>query len=284
LSKCLRFSPRPAVAARLEGLLKRHGQLLPRHFWDLSLIGIWTGGTLGLYLPRLREYYGDAPIRDIGLLASEGRMSVPIDDSTPAGVAETVSNFLEFIPSEQIESQHPDVLRAHELEEGGDYFIVLTNWAGLWRYNIDDRVRCVGFVGQAPLIEFLSKGLHTSSITGEKITEYQVVQAMRQAAGGVASLETFELQGCFGNPPFYRLRVESAAGVDLAAVAAALDKALMAINVEYASKRSTGRLGSIEVEVLPAGSFAALEARRISERRGRAEQYKHKYLLTDLVQ
>ncbi len=284
LRKHFHFVPHPRVARRLDGLLKQHGRLLPRHYWDLSLIGNWTGGTLGLYLPRVREFYGDVPTRDIGLLASEGRMSVPISDSTPAGVAETISNFLEFIPSEQIESPRPAVLRVHELQEGQEYFIVLTNWAGLWRYSIDDRVRCVGFFEQTPLIEFLSKGLHTSSITGEKVTEHQVVQAMHLVAKELPSLETFELQGCFGNPPFYRLRVEAIEGVDFADLARRLDEALKTINVEYESKRSTGRLGRIEPEVLHRGAFLALEAQRISERRGRGEQYKHKYLLTDLVQ
>jgi hypothetical protein len=134
------------------------------------------------------------------------------------------------------------------------------------------------------VIEFLSKGLHTSSITGEKITEHQVVQAMQQTAEGLAGLETFELQGCFGNPPFYRLRVEATEGADIRQVARRLDDALQAINLEYRSKRSSGRLGEIAVVIQPAGTFAAQEAQRILRRGGRGEQYKHKYLLTDVVQ
>ena len=31
---------------------------------------------------------------------------------------------------------------------------------------IHDLVRCVGFEGKAPLIEFLNKGAHFSSLTG----------------------------------------------------------------------------------------------------------------------
>ena len=46
--------------------------------------------------------------------------------------------------------------------------------------NVDlgDRVRVTGRLGQAPLIEFLSRDAHTSSLAGEKLTEDQVVQAV----------------------------------------------------------------------------------------------------------
>ena len=95
----LQFAPDPRSERRLEKILRRHGELLPRHFWDLRFLTHWLGGTLGLYLPRLRAMCGDVPIRDIGLLASEGRLSIPLADNSPVGVAEITSNFFEFIPA-----------------------------------------------------------------------------------------------------------------------------------------------------------------------------------------
>ena len=62
------------------------------------------------------------------------------------------SNFYEFIPSEQVDRSSPDCLRSHELEVGCEYFIVLTNSAGMYRYCIGDQVRVVGFEGQAPML------------------------------------------------------------------------------------------------------------------------------------
>ena len=280
----LRFRPRPAAARRLEEVVRRHGELSPKHFWRLGLLMHWTGGTVGLYLPRVRRFYGDVPIRDIGLLASEGRLSVPLADGTPAGAAEITSNFLEFVPAEQVGSPRPDVLRAHEVEVGGEYFVVLTNWAGLWRYHIDDRVRVTARVGESPVIEFLSRGLHTCSITGEKVTEHQAVQAMRQAVCELGSgPETFVLQGHFADPPYYELFVEPVAGVDLQATALALDRGLRRLNVEYEGKRAGHRLGPIRVRLAERGYFAREGLRQINLRLGRAEQYKHKYLLTEVV-
>ena len=56
--------------------------------WNVSFLANWTGGTLKLYLPRLAELFDNVPVRDIGLVASEGRFSIPLSDDSPAGVAE----------------------------------------------------------------------------------------------------------------------------------------------------------------------------------------------------
>ena len=272
------------MARRIEAAAGRDGALYPRHFWNIRFLTNWTGGTLGLYVPRLRELFGDVPIRDIGLLASEGRFSIPLADGTPAGVAEIVSNFLEFIPAEQRGSDRPDVLRAHELEVGREYFLVVTNWAGLWRYDLDDRVRVTGRLGQSPVFEFLCRGTHTANITGEKITEDQVVEAMRRAAAEVgADVVRFVVQGRFADTPYYQLRLEAPDADTGNRLAAAMDRHLAEINIEYESKRSSERLAPVRHVALEPGSLERAEHENIHARRGRGEQYKHQYLLTDVL-
>ncbi len=279
-----RFKPNRALARRLEEGVRQDGQLLPRHFWNVTFLANWTGGTLKLYLPRLRELFDDAPIRDIGLIASEGRFSIPLDDNTPAGVAEITGNFLEFIPAENHSDTNPHTLRAHELEIGGEYFLVVTNYAGLWRYNLDDRVRVVDYFGQSPVFEFLCRGKSTANITGEKITEHQVVEAMKQASAATgATVERFVVQGRFAATPFYELRAEIDGRGDLGVLADAFDRALARLNLEYASKRISGRLDAVHPVSLPTGTLEQAEQETIRLRRGRSEQYKHQYLLTDVL-
>ena len=271
------FRPDRHSAKRLEEIIRRHGRLIPKHFWDISVMFMWTGGTVGLYLPGVRELYGDVPIRDMGLLASEGRLSVPMADNTSSGVAEITSNFFEFIPAEQIESSKPDILLAHQLEDGKEYFVLFSNWSGLWRYNIDDRVRVTSRIGDSPVFEFLSKGLHTCSITGEKITEHQVVSAMKTAsAQNGVNIAEFVFQGHFADTPYYELRIDSPEEVNLESLASDMDNALRRLNIEYDSKRHTQRLGAIRLARLPAGSFAG-------QRKTASEQHKHKYLITDII-
>jgi len=277
------LQPDPHLARRLERLVAEHDALLPRHYWRLSFLANWIGGTLGLYLRQLPRYFGDLPVRDIGLLASEGRMSVPLTDGTAAGVLDFQHNFFEFVPADQIESSQPDVLRSGELQIGEEYFVLLTTASGLYRYDIRDRVRVVDYLGQAPVIEFLHKGAHVSSMTGEKLTERQVVHAVQQLSQQLGlTIESFVLAPRWADPPFYRLHVETAhlpSNLSGDRICRQLDDALSQANIEYRSKRQTGRLGPLQLNLLPDGCLARLD-RQTSQRRGRAEQFKHQFLYT----
>ncbi len=278
-----RFRPRKKLADKLRSQLADDGRLLPRHFWDVTFLTNWTGGTLKLYMPRLRELFPGVPIRDIGLLASEGRFSIPMRDDTPAGVAEITNNFLEFIPAEQRGRPDPDVLRAHEVEVGGEYFLVASNWAGLWRYDIDDRVRVTDRLGMSPVFEFVCRGSQTANITGEKITENQVVEAMDRAASAVgARCRRFVVRGRFANPPHYELHIEAEDNT-AHKLAEAFEAALAELNMEYRSKRHSQRLGPVRPVVLTPGTLARAEQENIRARHGRSEQYKHKYLETKIA-
>jgi len=279
-----RRRPNPRLARRLRAGLDADGTLLPRHFWNLAFLTNWTGGTLGLYLPRLRRLFDNKPVRDIGLLASEGRFSIPLANDSAAGVAEITANVLEFIPAAEYGRDQPPTLRPHEVEIGQEYFLVFSNFTGLFRYNLDDRVKVVDRLGDSPVFCFLSRGTHTANMTGEKITEHQVVEAMHRVGRKFAAgIERFVLQGCFADTPYYELRVDAADVADADAVAAALDAELAALNIEYQSKRSSGRLGRIQGVLLPAGTLQRAEIDHIRRRGGRAEQYKHKYLLTEVL-
>lgn len=272
----------PVRAKFLEDVAAKTGRLLPKDVWRLGFIATWTGGTMGLYLRDFPEYFGDVPIRDIGLLASEGRMSIPVEDHTPSGILDVTANFFEFIPADEIESSQPTVLRSHEVQVGAEYFILLTTSAGFYRYNIGDQVRVTGFCGQAPMIEFLHKGLHVASLAGEKLTEQQVVLAFERACRDVdINATTFVLAAQWGECPFYRLHIEEGAARAQALqrrLGEAMDRQLRSANIEYASKQDTARLGPVEVNRVPDGFFARLEAKATADRRGRHEQYKHRYL------
>ncbi|HBL45047.1 MAG TPA: auxin-responsive protein, partial [Planctomycetaceae bacterium] len=76
-----------ARARELERIVARTGHLYPRDFWPgLSLLAVWMGGSAGAYLSQLAPYYGTPPVRDHGLSASEGRMTIPLESGTSTGV------------------------------------------------------------------------------------------------------------------------------------------------------------------------------------------------------
>lgn len=276
-----RLRPRLDIARRLEDIIRRTGRLLPRDYWRLGFVANWIGGSMNLHLHDFPEYFGDTPVRDIGLLASEGRMSIPVEDGTPAGILDVTSHYYEFIPSNEIDAARPSVRSPHQLEVGREYFIVLTTSSGLCRYKIGDQIRVVDFVGEAPVIEFLNKGSHVSSITGEKLTERQAVLAVESAAGAMGvRIDSFVLAPQWGDPPYYVLHVEAGDHtLHGDAIVDAVDRHLRRINIEYDSKRKTHRLGPIALNVLPAGRFQEVDAALARRhRRLTDEQYKHQFL------
>ncbi len=278
---------RPHRARELEQIVERTGTLYPKDYWPLSLICCWLGGTIGYQSRELSRYYGATPRRDLGLVSTEGRHTIPLHDTRPEGVLAIDGSYYEFIPVRERESAAPTVLECHELEPGGEYFILMTTSSGLYRYDIGDVVRCQGYVGQAPVLEFLHKAGQCADMEGEKISGHQVAQAVETAAR--------ELQlrvDCFtavavrrdGDLPHYALLVERPA-IESPAVARSfleiVDRELVRQNVMYAGKRNDRYIDAPRLVRLAEGAWAEyLHAER--QRGGPNEaQYKHPALVVD---
>jgi hypothetical protein len=282
-----RLKKHPERVRELEEIIRRTGALLPRDYWaPHCLLGNWTGGSMGAFLRHYPRYYGALPVRDVGLIASEGRMTIPLSDGTPAGVLDVTSHFFEFIPEEEMESPQPNVLSADELKEGRHYYLLPTTAFGLYRYDIHDVVRVAGFHNKTPLIEFLSKGAHFSSVTGEKLSEYHVTQSMVRALHELdLTLTSYSLAPCWEDElPYYGLFVERGDLADAEAglrLARRLDALLKECNIEYASKRDTLRLGAVRLEPLEPGAWREWDRERLKRTGGTMEQYKHPCLIAD---
>ena len=76
--------------------------------------------------------------------------------------------FYEFIPIDS--DDRNKTLLMHELEEGKLYEIVLTTFAGFYRYQLKDVIRVVGFEGETPLIEFAYRANYVTDICNTHVT------------------------------------------------------------------------------------------------------------------
>ena len=280
---------RPEVAGHLEEIVQRTGRLLPKDYWpSLDFLANWTGGTMGAYLKQYPEHFGNLPVRDIGLIASEGRFTIPIHNGTPGGVLDIRRHYFEFIPEDQAHLEQPETVEAVDLIEGRNYFILPTTASGLYRYQIHDLVRCTGFEGRAPVLEFLSKGAHISSLTGEKLSEFQVVSAVNAAVTGLGlPVSSYLLLPSWGDPPNYSLLIESrdlpnSNPASLERLSRSVDSELQLANQEYENKRTTLRLGPVVTRLITDGSWDEFKKRRLARSGGTAEQYKKPCLLPDL--
>lgn len=273
---------RQAKAARwLETIVEKTGRLYPRDFWPrMSVLSLWTGGTMGNYLERVSEFYGNVVFRDHGLSASEGRMTIPFGDDNRAGYLDYPTHYFEFVPFDEHGEAESTVLEGHELVPGEDYYILLTTSSGLYRYDIHDVVRCVDFDGTCPLLEFLNKGANFSNMAGEKLSEIQVIEAVGRARSEAGLLfEHFTLVPEFGDPGHYNLLLEGRLGDERGDfLAARIDHYLSRVNCEYRDRIDSRRLGPVEIREVPEGTWETLRRERISRHGSSFEQYKHPFL------
>ncbi len=279
--------PNRVRARQLEAIVEQTGNLYPRDYWpNLDLLAIWTAGSCGAYVRSLGPYFGDVTIRDHGLSASEGRMTIPLHDGRPEGILDVTTHYFEFIPEAEYGNEDATVLEAHELTEGHNYFILLTTSSGLCRYDICDVVQCRGFHETTPLLTFLHKGAHISNITGEKVSESQVVDAVNDSVEQMQiSLGNYSVIPVWDDPPQYQLMVEagdlpeSALGDGLANH---VEERLQELNCEYREKRLSGRLAPMKFVSLPKDTWRAFSRERQSKLGGSIEQYKHPCLIPDM--
>ena len=75
-----------------------------------------------------------------------------------------------------------------------------------------------------------------------------------------------------GNPHYVAV-VESDADIDGCEYATLLDEELMKVNIEYASKRRSGRLGNLEVGIVPPDTLR----RHAESERASTNQNQHKF-------
>ena len=261
----------PARAAELRALARSSEPPLAAHrVWPkLELMVSWRSPVQTAYLDLLQPHLGPVAQRDYLLMASEGIIAIPFEDSVSGGLLATPIHFYEFIPEQQAERADPDVLLAHELEVGQSYVVLLSTTAGLYRYNIADVVRVRAMRGRTPIIEFLYRTGATSSITGEKLTEEQVVGAVGAVAARMrVGLEGFTLAPAREGFPRYVLLAELAARPErgvLAELPRLIDAELQGRNIEYAAKRKSQRLDAPELWIVARGAYEGLRRRRVAQ-------------------
>lgn len=155
-------------AFRIQG---RTELLWPR----LRLVSAWADGASAPFAKDLRDLLPQACFEPKGLISTEGVVSIPRAGGAPVLAGD--SAFFEFLDGDD------KAWFAHELVEGQAYEVVLTTASGLYRYRTADSIRCVGFAGDTPRIQFLGRLGLVSDLVGEKLDESFVAQCLGDLQG-----------------------------------------------------------------------------------------------------
>ena len=258
------FSATPKRATQLQEILNTEGKLTPLLAWqDLAVVATARGGTSDFYFEKFPAYFGDTPIFGGIYASSEATFGACYDLNTDGAVLAIESGFFEFIPQEQWDMEQPNTLLATQVEVGKYYRILVTNYNGLYRYDIGDVVEVLGFYEQAPIIVFRHRVGGLLSATSEKTNEFQVIQAMREVQQEFnLSLENFCITLSEDDfPPNYLVNIELIPGYLIPnpkSFLAKFDRALQQANVSYEEKRQHQVLSPPRLRILASGSFGKI--------------------------
>ena len=275
------LTPDRGRARELEGLLAAKGVLDYAAIWpNLKGIMTWTGGSCSVPLRRLA---GSIPagtsIIELGYIASEFQGTVNINAAENVCVPTLLDNFFEFVERGTREAGSADFLLLDELEEGGEYYVFVTTQDGLYRYDMNDIVRVTRMLNATPCLEFVQKGKGVTSITGEKLYEKQVLDAVMAATARLGVSLKFFVMLADQEAAAYALYLEASRrdSYQASELASAVDRGLREANIEYDGKRASGRLAPVELKRLRPGTGGQFRADRVAAGQ-RDSQFKYLHL------
>ena len=275
------LTPQPRRAADLRHRFETTGKLSYADIWPgLTGLVTWTGGSCGVAIRNLRPALtAGCAIIELGYVASEVHGTVNVDPRRNLCLPPLDHTFFEFAPRADWEAETESALLGlADLEEGEDYYVIVTTADGLYRYDMNDIVRVNGRIHDTPTLEFLQKGKGVTSITGEKLHEVQVLNAVGDALGEVNVEAEFFIVLADAATARYTLCLEPRGdAASLPRLAPLVDEALRKSNIEYDGKRASGRLGDLQMRWLKPGAGDAFREHRVDGGQ-RDTQFKYLHL------
>ncbi|KAL0308043.1 UNVERIFIED_CONTAM: Indole-3-acetic acid-amido synthetase GH3.6 [Sesamum calycinum] len=181
--------------------LKRHaltGRLIFAMIQNNSSL-ITSVGTMSQYIPTLDYYSNGLPLVCTMYASSECYFGVNLNPlCKPSDVAYTLiptMAYFEFLPvyrnngiSNSIaiprslnEKEQQELVDLVDVKLGQEYELVVTTYAGLYRYRVGDVLRVAGFKNNAPQFNFVCRKNVVLSIDTDKTDEVQLQNAVKNA-------------------------------------------------------------------------------------------------------
>ena len=176
-----KLKPDPVRAAELRDILNNPSDkpFISRVWPEMSFVfAIGTGDFEPFTKAVLSQCDEDITVCHSVYAASEALMAFAIKPNEACYLPLVDSVFFEFRPVE--EGQSDRLLLINELEVGKLYEIIVTTKAGLYRYQLRDVVRVVGYEGETPLIRFAYRANLVTNIWGIHVTNDDISGAVKK--------------------------------------------------------------------------------------------------------
>ncbi|XP_016472245.1 putative indole-3-acetic acid-amido synthetase GH3.1 [Nicotiana tabacum] len=165
--------------------------------WEGIITRIWpktkyldviVTGAMAQYIPTLDYYSGGLPKACTMYAASECYFGLNLNPMCkPSEVSYTIMpnmGYFEFLPHDPNSSRDSTrkLVDLVDVEVGKEYELVITTYAGLYRYRVGDILRVTGFHNSAPQFHFVRRKNVLLSIDSDKTDEAELQRAVENAS------------------------------------------------------------------------------------------------------
>jgi hypothetical protein len=238
----------------LQSFLGHEDQLTVEALWPrLKAVVTWTGGSCGVLIPKLKSRLpAKTAIVEMGYLSSELLGSLNVNVQANQCVPTFQENFFEFVEQNDWDADRPNTLTLEQLETGKRYYVLVTTMNGLYRYFMNDLIEVTGRFHSTPTIHFVQKGKGVTNLTGEKLYEFHVMDAVEAIQLAYQTIVEFYVMLADPLTLQYTLYLEHPP-LDFF-VGYKLEQHMGQANLEFHAKRESGRLQPLRIVYLQPGT------------------------------
>lgn len=242
-----------------------------RRIWPkLIYIASVTGANFSIYDDMVNYYTGSIPIYSPAYASTEAMIGINPYISKIRYVIIPDTAFYEFISVKESNKENPKTYCIDELKVGEKYEIVITIYAGFYRYRLGDVVKVVDYYNNSPEIEFLYRKNQALNMVSEKTTEEHLRASLSETVKefnlSLVDYTTFEDNKITpGRYVFYLEFNEEIPKSKIKFIENTLDKELQKANLAYGRFRKNNRLACLSINVVKRNTFDIIKRYLISK-------------------
>jgi auxin responsive GH3 family protein len=187
--KILKPNPKLAEFVRMECSKENWEGIITRIWPNTKYLDVIVTGAMAQYIPTLDYYSGGLPLACTMYASSECYFGLNLNPMCkPSEVCYTIMPnmaYFEFLPHDPNGFTHdstPKLVDLADVELGKEYELVITTYAGLYRYQVGDILRVTGFHNSAPQFHFVRRKNVLLSIDSDKTDEAELQKAVENAS------------------------------------------------------------------------------------------------------
>lgn len=266
------LKPDPKLADFVESECRKElwQGIITRLWPNTKYVDVIVTGTMSQYIPTLDYYSNGVPLVCTMYASSECYFGVNLNPlCKPSDVSYTLiptMAYFEFLPVNGKEHAQ-ELVDLVDVKVGQEYELVVTTYAGLYRYRVGDVLRVAGFKNNAPQFNFICRKNVVLSIDSDKTDEVELQNAVRNAVGhlmpfGASLTEYTSYADTSTIPGHYVLYWELTHSGSIPIPPSVFEDCCLTIeeslNSVYRQNRSYDAIGPLEIKIVEGGTFDKL--------------------------